>query len=73
MTLLDQYQEALTEWQDAAQAFNLADGEFIDYQIMRLNAAEQKLAILLRQVRKAYAHDPTVVGAGLPPAPAPDA
>jgi len=69
LTLLDEYQEALSEWQDAAQAFNLADSEFIDYQIMRLNAAEQKLAILLRQVRQAYGHEPAAFAAGLPPTP----
>jgi hypothetical protein len=49
----EQFRQALAEWRTALDGFNYADADFIDYQVLRLYAAEQKLAVILRQVRKA--------------------
>lgn len=51
MTLLDEYHAALSEWQDAASAFDTADDAFVDYYTMRLTAAEQKLDMVLRLMK----------------------
>jgi hypothetical protein len=71
MTLWDQYQEALSEWQAATAAFDEADAEFIDYQILRLAAAEEKLAILLRQAKQRYGENLQGMRSGTSRTPSP--
>jgi hypothetical protein len=68
MTWHQELRAALAEWQAAQDAFNAAEPAFVDYQILRLDAAEEKLRVILRQAQQAPAR------AAAPPAPsAPDA
>lgn len=48
-----QFQQAMDDWRAALDGFNNADEEYIDYQILRLYAAETKLALVLRQAKTA--------------------
>jgi hypothetical protein len=48
-----QFQQAIDDWRAALDGFNNADGDSIDYQILRLYAAETKLALVLRQAKHA--------------------
>ncbi len=52
MTLLDEYYQALAEWQEATAAFNAAaDDAYVDYYTLRLTAAEHKLDMVLRLLK----------------------
>ena len=51
MTLLDEYHQALAEWQEATAAFDAADDAYVDYYAIRLTAAEQKLDMVLRLLK----------------------
>ena len=51
MTLLDEYHQALAEWQSATAAFDAADDAYVDYYALRLTAAEHKLDMVLRQLK----------------------
>jgi hypothetical protein len=63
----EQYRAALDEWQRALDAFNAADGDFVDYSVLRLYAAEQRLAVVLRQLRQAHWNTHKGTPAGRPP------
>ncbi len=60
MTLLDEYHQALAEWQEATAAFDAADDAYVDYYAMRLTAAEHKLDLVVRQLKAEH-----LDGAGL--------
>lgn len=45
------FQEAIREWQAAEAAFNQSDREYLDYHVYRLQAAEEKLSLILRQAK----------------------
>lgn len=53
LTWQQQFQEALVEWRAAQEAFNQADPDYLDYHILRLYAAEKKLAVILKQAKAA--------------------
>jgi hypothetical protein len=67
------FEQALAEWRTALDGFNYADGEFIDYQILKLYAAEQKLALILRQLKsgRGLARARQLAGGRLPALTAP--
>jgi hypothetical protein len=69
----DQFEEALAEWRTALDGFNYADGDYVDYQVLSLYAAEQKLAVILRQARKARHHEQAraALGGAMMPLPVP--
>lgn len=46
------WEDALQEWQQARAAFEEAEDPFIDFQALRLRAAEEKLSLLLRLLRE---------------------
>lgn len=64
MTWQEQFAEAVTEWRAALDAFNHAEPDYVDYHILRLYTAEQKLALILKQAKAAWRDL-----AGLPRAP----
>ncbi|MCL5967662.1 MAG: hypothetical protein M1516_03305 [Firmicutes bacterium] len=48
----DAWETALQEWREARAAFDEAQDPFIDFQALRLRAAEEKLSLLLRLMRE---------------------
>lgn len=54
MTWQEQFAEAVTEWRAALDAFNHAEPDYVDYHILRLYTAEQKLALILKQAKAAW-------------------
>ena len=52
MTWEEEFTAALGEWRAALDGFNYAEPEFVDYQVLRLYAAEQKLRLIIRQARR---------------------
>ncbi|MGC8488934.1 MAG: hypothetical protein ACP5QO_12090 [Clostridia bacterium] len=48
----DAWHAALQEWREARAAFDEAEEPFIDFQALRLRAAEEKLSLLLRLMRE---------------------
>lgn len=59
--------QALLELNQAEHAFEWADPEFCDYHAFRIQAAKEKVAMILRQARQAYGL--TQAGFALPDAP----
>lgn len=51
------FDRALDEWRAAEEAFQQADPDFCDYHIYRLQAAEEKLGLIIRQAKSAYGLD----------------
>lgn len=51
--------QALQELAAAEEAFLWADADFCDYHIFRMQAAEEKVALILRQARLAHGLDNT--------------
>lgn len=51
------FDRALDEWRAAEEAFQQADPDFCDYHIYRLQAAEEKLGLIIRQAKSAYGFD----------------
>ncbi|CAB1129609.1 conserved protein of unknown function [Candidatus Hydrogenisulfobacillus filiaventi] len=60
-------QAAVREVREMEDAFNQAERETCDYQIYRLRAAEEHLALVLRQARRALGADPAVARLAPPP------
>lgn len=50
---VDSYQQALSEWRVAQHQFEYADPDHIDIAIHKLQAAELKLAVALKERRDA--------------------
>ncbi|MEW6276408.1 MAG: DUF2508 family protein [Bacillota bacterium] len=50
-SLLDMVDESRLSWQNALQEFNLGDQEVADYLIYKINAAEKRYMVLLKQAR----------------------
>lgn len=50
----DALDQALDELAQAEHSFEWADPEFCDYYIYRIQAAKEKVALILRQARVAY-------------------
>jgi len=48
----DAWNDALREWREARAAFDEAEEPFVDFQALRLRAAEEKLSLLLRLIRE---------------------
>lgn len=53
------YQAALNEWREAWEDFRWAEAPFIDYHVLKLRAAEEKLSLILRVMREDW--PPTTV------------
>jgi len=51
MSLLEMVDEARLAWQSAFQEFRLGDREVVEYLIYKLNAAEKRYMVLLKQAR----------------------
>ncbi len=70
--------QALDELAQAEHAFEWADPDFCDYYIYRIQAAKEKVALILRQARVAYGiqRPPMLARSGHPAidltAPSPD-
>ncbi|MDA8198245.1 MAG: hypothetical protein M0Z54_02275 [Thermaerobacter sp.] len=60
MTLLDEYHQALAEWQNATAAFEAADDAYVDYYTLRLTAAEHKLDMVLRMLKAQHTEPATL-------------
>ncbi|MGB9846625.1 MAG: DUF2508 family protein [Desulfotomaculales bacterium] len=50
-TLLEMIEESRQAWKNALREFNLGDREVADYLIYKVNAAERRYMVLLKQAR----------------------
>ena len=53
MDLKAEFRQAVKEWQEALRQFHQAEEETLDYSVYQLQAAEEKMAMILRQARAA--------------------
>lgn len=53
LDLKAEFRQAVKEWQEALRQFHQAEEETLDYSVYRLQAAEEKMAMILRQARAA--------------------
>lgn len=53
MDLKAEFRQAVKEWQEALHQFHQAEEETLDYSVYQLQAAEEKMAMILRQARAA--------------------
>lgn len=56
----DALDQALDELSQAEQSFEWADLDHCDYHIFRIQAAEAKIALILRQARTALGYTPSI-------------
>ncbi|MCY0879153.1 MAG: hypothetical protein OWU84_09465 [Firmicutes bacterium] len=52
--------QALAELAEAEHAFEWADPDYSDYHAYRIQAAQEKVALILRQARQAYGIEPSI-------------
>lgn len=52
-TLLEMVEESRLAWKNALREFSLGDREVVDYLIYKVNAAERRYMVLLKQARAA--------------------
>lgn len=46
--------QAVEEWTRCREDFNTCDPDFLDYHIYRLKAAEERLDLTIRQIKRAW-------------------
>lgn len=51
MSLLEMIDEARLAWQNTFQEYSLGDREVVEYLIFKINAAEKRYMVLLKQAR----------------------